>query len=403
MELIQGSPISNGTNIPCVNSNRPLVKEKVKNIKLIINSMWIIIFIIIVLLTYLIIKKKLEEGFYPAWNNYVIYNELSTRLRIGIWKEWLNLNNLQFMDKLTSLTNCEIRLYDSNKKLLDDLLVNKKIDIAFLTEAEYGIYVISKLSNTLDAKNLTKETIIKNKNILEEKYNTRRLFTLYPIYRVFISNNYTISKPNDLTNKTIRITNLSNEFYKLDLELLKNYKYNQVFKGDDNERDRYLDARSLEGAVDGYFNIFNNPDSNLQFFSQYTNINLIDIYSDTTNSKISKFTNSKDVMNKYFFLKKDKMDLVYYPKIVHRRKQTFDYYNLPFNPRYLNCYSYKTVLISREDVNDEAIYLFTKKLYENIDKLKQHIPYFEFLKKDEMYKSVLDDILPVHRAVYEPK
>ncbi len=365
--------------------------------------MWIIVFIIIVLVLFLIIKRKQLEGFYPAWNNHVIYNELSNRLRIGIWKEWINLNNLQFMDKLINITNSEIRLYDSNDDLLNDLVVNKKIDIAFLTEAEIGTYLISKLKSILETENIEKEQLVKNKKLLEDKYNLRILFTLYPMFRVFISNNFTISKPKDITNKTIRITNLSNDFYKMDLDMLQNYKYNQVFKGDDNDRDRYLDTKSLEGAVDGYFTIFNNPDKNLEFFSEYTNINLIDTYLDNKNSQISKFPKSEAITNKYFFLKKDKMDLVYYPKIVHRRKQTFDFYNLPYNPRYLNCYSYKTVLLTRQDVKDERIYLFTKSLWENIDSLKMNIPYFEYLDKKEMYTSVLDDIVLKHRALYGNK
>lgn len=365
--------------------------------------MWIIIFIIIVLCICLIINKKLVEEFYPAWNNHVIYNQLKTRLRMGICKEWIHINNIQFMDKLTVLTNSEIRLYDSTKELINDLLIEKKIDIAFLTEADYGIYIISTLSSSLGTQSLTKKHIIENKHFIKQKYNTRRLFTLYPMYRVLISNHFTLSKPNDVTNKTIRITNLSNELYNLDVQILKNYRYNKVFRTDNNETDRYLDMKSLEGAVDGYFTMFNNPDSNLKFFSRYSNINLIDIYCDDSDKLKSKCSNSKDVLNSFFFLKKDKMDLIYYPKIIRRRKQSFDFYNVSLNPRYLNCYSYKTVLISREDVNDEAIYLFTKKLYENIDNIKKSIPYFEFLNKKDIYSSVLDDILPIHKAIYKPK
>ncbi len=364
--------------------------------------MLLIVFIIILLLILLIIlkKQKLEE-FYPAWNNHVLYNELSTRLRIGIWKEWINLNHLQFMEKLTTFTNSEIRLYNSNRELLNDLLIEKKIDIAFLTEAEYGIYIISTLMNSLETDEINRDLIINNREIINKKYNTRKLYTLYPMYRVLITNNFKIGKPSDITNKTIRITNYSNNFYKMDLDLLKNYKYNIVFKGDDNERGRYEDTNSLNGAIDGFFTIYNNPDNSLKFMSENSNINLIDLYSDKDNN--SKFPKADDMKHRYFFLKKDKMDLIYYPKIIQRRKQSIDFYNLSYNPRYLNCYSYKTILLTREDVNDEAIYLFTKKLYENIDKLKKNIPYFEFLNKSEMFTSALDDILLPHRALFNSK
>lgn len=357
--------------------------------------MFIVIFIIILLVIFLVLIKNREskEGFYPAWNNHIIYNQLSTRIKIGICRKWINMNNLQFVNKILNLTNCEIHIYENDVKLLEDLIYHKHIDLVITSEADYGFYILSKLSKDLDISELTKESIIKNK----EKFNTRRLFTLYPMYRVLLTNNLKINTPKDLNNKVIQITNVSNELYKLDLELLKNYKYNGIFKEDSDEQDKYHNVKSLiQGKIDGYFTDFNNPDDNLLFLSENTNINVIDLYNKEKESY-------QDILDKFFFLKKDTMDLRYYPTLYQRRKQMFEYLNIDLDPKRLNCYTYKTCMLTRDDVSDEWIYLFSKKIYENFNFLVNHIPYFKSLNKHNIYSSSLDDLVPLHRALFKPK
>ncbi len=353
--------------------------------------MYLLLFLIAFFILLILVKNQIElEPFYPAWNNHVLYNELSKRLRIGIWKEWIHRNHLQFMDKLIQLTNSEIRIYESNKELLQDLLVEKKIDIAFTTEADYGFFLLDHLKNDLSTQVVTLETLDKNKQFIQEKFHTRRLFTLYPLYRVFLTNYFRISKPEDINNKTIQITNVSNNLYRLDLELLKKYRYRPVYKEEEQTEDKYENIKSLFGKIDGYFTDFNNPDEHLFFLSNNTNISLIDIQKESI---------EKD----FFFMKKDTMDLRYYPTIVHRRKQTIDFYNQNYDPQKLQCYSYKTVLLTRKDVNDEAIYLFTKKLHENFELLKKNIPYFEKIQKKELYNSIFGNVVPLHPAVFIKK
>jgi TRAP-type uncharacterized transport system substrate-binding protein len=355
-----------------------------------------ILFIILclVFLLFLFYRRRLFEGFQPAWYNHVIYNQLKSRLRLGIWKEWINVNRLQFMDKLINITNIEIKLYEDNQTLLNDLLVEKAIDIAFMTEADYGMFILNNLKKDLDVADFRKETLFENREFIQQKYPASRLFTLYPVYRTLVTNHLTIGKPDDINNKTIQITNISNNLNLLDQELLNKYDYKKVFREEEQTENRYENIKALQGKVDGYFATFNNPDENLQILSNYAKINLIDLYDDTSESD--------EITQNYFFLKKDKMDLSYYPQIVQRREQTFDYYQLPYTANRLNCYSYRTLLLSRSDVNDEYIYQFTKKLYEHIDYLKKAIPYFNVDKK-QLYQSSIDSIIPTHTAVYKPK
>lgn len=362
--------------------------------------MIIAIFIIILLVIFLMILKKnleVKERFYPAWNNHIIYNQLSSRIKIGISRKWIRINNLQFVNKVLNLTNCEVRIYEDDTKLFEDLIYHKHIDLAITSEVDYGVYILSKLSKNLDIPELTKDTILKNKDMITKTFNTRRLFTMYPMYRVLLTNNVKINKPDDINNKIIQITSVSNEIYKLDLEILKKYQYRPIYKEDNEIKDKYHDIKTvISGKIDGYFTDFNNPDENLLFLSENTNMNLIDLYD-------KKKDSYQNILDKFFFIKKDTMDLRYYPKLYQRRKQIFDYKGISLNPKKLNCYTYKTFILTREDVPDEWIYLFTKKIYENLEFLVNHIPYFKSLNKHNIYNSSLDDLVPLHRALFKPK
>jgi hypothetical protein len=361
--------------------------------------MYTIVFIIIILaILYLIYKKEKREHFYPAWADHVIYNTLSNRLRIGVWRGWININSLQMTNHLIQITNSEVRLFDSNDEVLEALLKKKTIDIAIVSEAAYGIYILSQLSKT--TQDLTKKNVIRQKKLLEEKFNSRRLYTLYPLYRILITNNFSISKPKDISNKVVQITNISNEIYKLDLDLLKNYKYIEVYKERDRAADMYGSLKELGYTMDAYFSEYDNPNEFLKFISEKNNTNLIDLYSNTI-ARDNSFPKPEELLDKYFFLKKDKMDLSHYPSIVKRREQSINYNNLDYNPKLLNCYSYKVILITRSDVNDEQIYLFTKAIYDNFKHLKHDVPYFKYFDRKDLLKSQLSSILKLHRATYK--
>ena len=140
-----------------------------------------------------------------------------------------------------------------------------------------------------------------------------------------------------------------------------------------------------------------NPNSNMKEFSHYKNITMIDLYDGK-----NPFTSPDILIEKYMFLKKDKMDLTAYPEIIERRKQTIKFYDLPYKPENVNCYSYKVIGVTREDVENEWIYLFTESISNHLDSMLKNMKLPFFCKK-EMYHSSLNDILPPHPAMYNPK
>ena len=95
------------------------------------------------------------------------------------------------------------------------------------------------------------------------------------------------------------------------------------------------------------------------------------------------------------------MSLDAYPELVARRKDVIDFYGLPYKSNSVNCYSFKMIMLSRSDVQDEWIYLFTKSIMDNLHSIKKDIPYLHEVSREGMYKSTLSDILPIHPAVFE--
>ena len=84
------------------------------------------------------------------------------------------------------------------------------------------------------------------------------------------------------------------------------------------------------------------------------------------------------------------------------KKERIALNNLPYKPETVNCYSFKVFLLSREDVNNEMIYLFTKSIMENIHQIMEGMQRPD-VNENEMFLNSLNDILPVHPALYNPK
>jgi TRAP-type uncharacterized transport system substrate-binding protein len=354
------------------------------------------------ILLYCIFYKKPNniEKFFPAWQDHTIYSQLSRRVNVGIWRGWLNINNLLLSDKLLEHTNMNLIIYETNNEVIDALLITKKIDVGIVTEADYGIYLTTKLENE-DKNVFTKETIIKNKKTILHNFNTRRLFTFYKLYRFLIVNNLRINKPSDLDGKTLEITNLTNEIYKLDLDLLKNITYTKIYRDVGRGVSKFDSINKLGMQIDGYFTQYDYPNPVLREISSRVNCTLIDLYSDGNKDGGNKIVTPDKILQKYFYLNKDKMSLDAYPELVSRRKDIIDFYDLPYKSNSVNCYSFKMIMLSRSDVQDEWIYLFTKSIIDNLENIKRAVPYLHEVSKEGMYKSTLSDILPIHPAVFE--
>lgn len=366
--------------------------------------MYLIIILLILFISLLVIARKSRvttvERFFPAWQDHAIYSQLSRRVKVGIWRGWLNINNLLLSNRLLEYTNMDIVIYETNTEVIDALLEKKQIDVGIVTEADYGIYITSKLENEETGKVFNKSTLMKNKRTILNHFNARRLFTFYKLYRIFIANNLRINKPSDLDGKIIEITNLTNAINRLDLDLLENVNYTKIYRDVGRGVSKFDSINKLGMQIDGYFTQYDNPNPVLIEISQKVNCTLIDLYSDGNKDTNNKIVPPEKIQDQHFYLTKDKMKLDSYPELVSRRKDTIQFYNLPYDSKVVNCYSFKMLMISRSDVEDEWIYLFTKSITENLERIKHEVPYLRDVTVEGMYKSTLSDILPIHPAVF---
>ena len=360
----------------------------------------IIIFIFLFFILWRLSNYQLES-FHPAWNDHTIYSELSKRVRIGTWKGWLNINGVATLSILQNFCNIEIIFFSSNESTIDALLISKTIDIAYVTEADYGIYISKKIQEKENNQIFNKKYILQNKDKILKNFTTRRLLTFYTIYRFLLVDNFKINKPSDIVGKTIQITNLTNAIHLLDLDLLKNVNYIKLFREADRSVSKYESIDSLGLQNDAYFTQYDINNSNMIETSYNKNVSILDLYSDDNKDKTNPFPKPEVILDKYFYLKKDKMNIKKYPEIVERRKKAIEYYNLPYDPSNVNCYSFKIVMITRQDVNSEAIYLFTKSIMDNIKSITKLLNHPDINIKN-MYKNSLSDILPIHPAIYNP-
>jgi hypothetical protein len=346
--------------------------------------------------------EYIDRGGFPAWHDHQIYDKLSKRIKIGIWKGWININGLAFMDELTNITNCEVKLYNNNDEVMKALFISKEVDVVMATEADYGFYLFNELQMQTPYEDLqmSKDFALSRKKQIQEKFPARLVYAFYPVYRVFIANYETIPINRFLPNKTIEITNITNPIYVLDEFLLQHIKYTKVYRDSDRGTDKFGSYNRVDKNIDGYFSQFDNPNSSLKEFVENKAITLIDMWSDgnTTN-----FQHRKEMKNKYFFIEDYVMDLKYYPELVQRRKQAIEYYGdeSKFNPSKLKTYGFKTIMLTRDDIEDEWIYQFTKDIYTKLPKIIQDIPYFaETVTSKSLFKSSMELITPFHRAVY---
>ena len=361
--------------------------------------MYLIVILVILfgVLVSLVKKRETIEKFFPAWRDYELYGILSRRVRVGIWKGWLTINNMLLTNQLLNFTNINVIMFNSNREAIHGLLIEKSVDVIITTEADYGMYISDNFQG-----NATKENIMKNKKLILDNFSTRRLYTFYSIYRILLADHIRIDKPGDLSGKVIEITNITNNINKLDLDLVKDLDYIKVYREVDRSAGKYDSINKLGYNINAYFTQYDYPNSTLSQISRDKNSIIIDLYSDDNKDNNNKLVKPDIILDKYFYLKKDKMKLDAYPEIKNRRKQSILYNNLPYEPTSVNCYSYKMLMLTREDVNDEWIYLYTKDIMDNIQTIKQNVKYLEAVTEESMLKSSLDHIIPLHNACYSP-
>jgi hypothetical protein len=279
-------------------------------------------------------KAKATEPFYPAWHDFQIYSQLSRRVKVGMvgggpgWAfEGLNV---------------DIVLFANDKDVLYNLLVTKSVDVAVSSEAQYGCYILGQLPEHITK---SKEQILANKRIILQNNNTRRLFTLGTIYHLLVANYNTFAKMADSEGKIVQVGNLADATHQLDLALLP-----------PRCRVMYADKPDVSHwRSDAYFYDYHAGTAAAApppFYDDRNNSTLLDC--------------AGPIPDKYFFMRKDELSLdataTANARVLQRRRQTIDFFQLPLKPAAVQCYSHKMLLLTRADVPDEWIFLFNKSL-----------------------------------------
>lgn len=272
-------------------------------------------------------KAKATESFYPAWHDFQIYSQLSRRVKVGM----VGGGPGRAFEGL----NVDIVLFANDKDVLYNLLVSKSVDVAVSSEAQYGCYILGQLPEHITK---SKEQILANKRIILQNNNTRRLFTLGTIYHLLVANYNTFAKMADGEGKIVQVGNLADATHQLDLALLP-----------PRCRVMYADKPDVSHwRSDAYFYDYHAGTAPPPFYYDRNNSTLLDC--------------AGPIPGKYFFMRKDELFLEAYPRVLQRRRQTIDFFQLPLKPAAVQCYSHKMLLLTRADVPDEWIFLFNKSL-----------------------------------------
>ena len=286
----------------------------------------IVIVVVILLWMWQQKQKHIKEAFYPAWNDYVVYSQLSRRLKVGM--ATATAGHLSWL-KDNAAINTDTLLFESERDAIHHLLVTKKVDVIAVSEAQYGMFLLSQLPREV-AK--SRAQILAHKHILLQNSTTRRLLTLDPVYHLLVAANRPFSTPS-----IVQIAHLTNDI-------------------------QVLEKAMLHGAPGGPFRFMHTdaPDvshmrSDAYFYDHYGQAPNAQFYQNTlyNNSTVQDCT--QPLPDKYFFFQKDQLSLKDYPHLVQRRQ-------LQPEPHTLRCFSSKMLLLTRTDVPVEWVHLFVQSI-----------------------------------------
>jgi hypothetical protein len=276
-------------------------------------------------------NSKATEPFYPAWHDFQIYSQLSRRVKVGMVGGGGRGRAFEGL-------NVDIVLFANDKDVLYNLLVTKSVDVVVSSEAQYGCYILGQLPEHITK---SKEQILANKHIILQNNNTRRLFTLGTIYHLLVANYNTFAKVADSDGKIVQVGNLADATHQLDLALLP-----------PRCRVMYTDKPDVRHwRSDAYF---------YNYHADAAAAPPPPFYHDRNNSTLLDCAGP--IPGKYFFMRKDVLPLEAFPRVLQRRRQTIDFFQLPLKPAAVQCYSHKMLLLTRADVPDEWIFLFNQSL-----------------------------------------
>lgn len=331
-------------------------------------ELFILIALIALMLLLFLIQRSRREGFEsPGWNDATLYNKLSKRIRIGVWQGWINLTGFRVLNEILQSANCDIQLFDTSRGALDALYVSKRVDTVFCSEAEYAFYIASAMQEgtATEFLDMSKKYIQSHTREISTKFPTRFLYSFFPIYQVFVADSLRIPEPNRIANRTIEMANTDNPANGFQTAVLETVPYMKYYASLDKGRDRVGPVQRVGMNTDAFFGQYDLPNESLQEYTRKTGIVFWDLWG-KNESKIP-FQSREVILSRFFYLQPYEMDLRPYPMVVERRRATPG-----IRADQLSTYGYRTLLITRAerdpDISDEAIYRFSKTLWQNRDR-----------------------------------
>jgi hypothetical protein len=298
-------------------------------------------------------KTILQEPFYPAWNDFMVYSQLSRRLKIGgtasAVPRWLQDN---------PAINGDTLFFDTERDAIHHLLVTKKVDVIVVSEAQYGMFILSQLPREAAG---TRAQIVAHKHVLLQNSSARRLLSLGPVHHLLVANNLTQrpTKPKPIEKKQkkiiVQIAHLTDDMQLLEKAVLKNVPC----------RFMHTDTPDVSHQrSDAYF--YDHYEYSAQFFQNT-------LYNNST-----VWDCPESLPDKYFFFQKDNFTRLptYYPHLAQRR----------IGSGSVQCFSSQLLLLTRGDVPVEWIHLFVQSVLQQQPKLSH--PFTT--------KSILQDFVPLH-------
>jgi len=195
--------------------------------------------------------------------------------------------------------------------------------------------------------------IFKNK----AQTNIKAVMAIYPeLFTLVASKKSNIKTIMDIKGKRINIGNpgSGNEVTSLEMLKILNLKENEL-------RASRLDSVEMPDAlkdnkIDGYFYMVGHPNQNIQYASNSIDVNIIPIEGKLINTLIAK--------NPYFV------------------KSYIEGGLYKGNPKNINTFGVKAVLVVHEDISDFVVYNFVKAILENFEEFKKtHLAYSNITKE----------------------
>lgn len=316
-------------------------------------------------------NKTIQEPFYPAWNDYVIYSQLSRRLKVGgtasAVPRWLQDN---------PTINGDTLFFDTERDAIHHLLVTKKVDVIVVSEAQYGMFILSQLPREAAS---SRAQILAHKHVLLQNSSARRLLTLGPVYHLLVANNLTfpsvsaslLLKDKNGKNgkkealKIVQIAHLTDDMQLLEKAVLKSVSC----------RFMHTDVPDVSHArSDAYFYDHYGPAAHAQFYQNT-------LYN---NSTVRDCTET--LPDKYFFFQKDHLSLhPAYPHLVQRRIGSGS------KPGSVQCFSSQMLLLTRGDVPVEWVHLFVQSILQLPQQAQALFT----------TASILQDFVPLHQTLLD--